>query len=577
MKKLAAVLLIACAAGFAVWYTLQPSQPLRPSLQPSDLLPADTLLTLEMVDLEKKIEEFKSCRLGRNLATIDFSAVLQQLDTPPEVLDRFEKTKTTILSNMDSNLFKELFGQETTLAILPFEDHHLRPDKPQQALNMIVIISRPRHNTELIEFAAQLLKEKLNYQTEDYNGYTIKRFVTENDFPVCYTTVDGLMVTATDSRLIKRCLDLASSAKPSSLSANGDYVNLRNQLHSLETVMFTYNNTSESVENILSLLQQRATASEQQAVIESYSAAFKGLNAIGAAFYDDGSQLLTNKVLVMFDKVKMDPLYRKTYSIQPAINHTLPMVPQDLLAYYWTNILEPQAYFNNQLIDNRTRQELKAELKANFDIDLDDLLTAFGNQFGFILSDIGIGGMVPIPKLTLLVEVKNKEMVAKLFNAIILDSNLNMMEEDFEGTSINHIVLPLGADVQPAYAFFHDFCILSSSPELIKQMIRTHQNGGRITDSEAFQNVNQGLTDKNNTVVFVKNDRLIDAIQGLIGWGSNMLALKNRDFAAKSRIAVEQVIHPILDGMKMYKTIGARSVFNENTIENVTVFHVERD
>jgi hypothetical protein len=130
--------------------------------------------------------------------------------------------------------------------------------------------------------------------------------------------------------------------------------------------------------------------------------------------------------------------------------------------------------------------------------------------------------------------------------------------------------------VQPAYAFFNGFCIVSINHQLIKDIISTYKNADNITTDKDFLAVNKGLTDKNNNIMFVKIDQLIDKIKELVILGRDMIAFKDQGEAEKAAIVISGVINPALDGLKMYKTIGSRTFTKEDEIEADIYYKIDR-
>ena len=575
MKKVVILIVVLGLVAIGTFYLLKPA---HKEVKPAKLLPADTLLMVELVNLEKSIDGFKSGKLGQKLKEIDLTGVMQNLEVPIKTIDEYKKAKSAVLSTLDSMLFKELFGQETVLAILPLKIDHLTPEGLKKALGSLVLISRPKSRAELVEFVNQILAKNLKFQTEVYAGYEIKSFELDYDITVHYSLADGLLVATLDRQAIKNCLDLRKNQQPS-LDQNEYYQNLRGKLASSATKAFVYNNTKKMYESILTI-SRLIIKEEKFSGMERSLAGFKGLKAIGYASYDDGSDLLQNRTLVMIDKKGLEPVYAKAYCSKPGENKTLQIVPDNTLVYYWANNLYLKSfwdiYFENQYLNDEEKESIKTGLEKETGVSFDDVLQAFGNQFGLILTDINTGGPFPIPKLTFFVEIANQDTVAKLMDSVTQKSGMVLQKEEFNDIKINYIMLPFGNDVQPAYAFFNGFCLISINHQLIKNIISTYKNGDNITTNKDFLAVNKGLTDKNNNIMFVKFDQLIDKIKELIILGRNMMALKDQGEAEKADRVISEVINPAMDGLKMYRTIGSRTFTKENEIEADIYYKIDR-
>ncbi len=575
MKKIVILIVVLGLVAIGTSYFLKTA---HKEVKPAKLLPADTLLMVELVNIEKSIDGFKSGKLGQKLNEIDLTGVMQDLEVPIKAIEEYEKTKSAVLSTLDSMLFKELFGRETVLAVLPVKIDHLTPEGLKKALGSLVLISRPKSSAELVEFVSRILTKNLKFQTEVYAGYEIKSFELDYDITVHYSLADGLLVATLDRQTIINCLDLRKNQQPS-LDQNEYYQNLRSKLASSGTKTFVYNNTKKMHESILNI-SRLIIKKEEFSDTERSLAGFKGLKAIGYASYDDDSELLQNRILVMIDKKGLEPVYAKVYCSKPGENKTLQFVPDNTLVYYWANNLYLKSfwdiYFENQYLNDEEKKSMKTSLEKEIGAGFDEVLQAFGNQFGLILTDINTGGPFPIPKLTFFVETADQDTVAKLIDSVTQKSGMVLQKEEFNDIKIRYIILPFGNDVQPAYAFFNGFCLVSINHQLIKDIISTYKNGDNITTDKDFSAVNKGLTDKNNNIMFVKFDQLIDKIKELIILGRNMMVLKDQGKAEKTAIVINGVINPALDGLKMYRTIGSRTFTKENEIEADIYYKIDR-
>lgn len=91
MKKVGLfVIIIAVMTVIAVggWYYLKPP---RKGVASAEVLPADTLLMVELFDLEKSINDFKTGKLGQKLKEIALADVMQKLEVPSEVIAKYKK------------------------------------------------------------------------------------------------------------------------------------------------------------------------------------------------------------------------------------------------------------------------------------------------------------------------------------------------------------------------------------------------------------------------------------------------------------------------------------------------------
>lgn len=578
MKKTLVAIVIVVLLAIGGWYYLRPH---HVSLIPADLLPHDTLLLVDLVDLEKGIDDFKKGKFGQKLKEIDLAKVMLELEMPKDVIEKYKKIESSVSSAIDSLLFKELFGQETAIVVLPIKIDHPKFKELKKALKSIVLISRPKHNADFTEFITRYLAKGSEGQVEVYGGYEIKNLNLDNDLSIYYSLADGLLIASFDSLSIKNCIHFKANQKES-LAENKNYQDLRHKLVSTSIRSFVYSNTEKFCDYMLNIARSIDPEGMKPADIERSLAPFKGIKAVGYAAYDDGSDLLHDKALVLFDKSKMEPDYARTYGFKPGKNMTIQMVPEDTICYYWTNTMDTEFLFNilseKMFPDDKIRESKKAEFQKEFGSSLDEILQTLGNQFGIILTDIDIGTPIPIPipKLAILFEVKNQKTLVEFFESAVQKNGMGLDKEKFENVEINTIALPSIIDIQPSYVFYKGFCMVSVDRQMIKDMINVSNNGQGIISNVDFQNVNKGLTGKNNDIVFIKFDDLIDEIKELWEWQFSNITSKNQDTGAKCKIIADGVIYPFLDGLKMYKTIGSHRIIKENEIVSETYLKIDR-
>ncbi len=576
---IAAIAALALALiGVIGWYLLKPSPP--EGITPAKLLPKNTLLAVEFIDLEKSIDEFKSSKLGKKLKEADLIGVLKAQGTEKNVIENYNKVKSAFLSAVDSLLFKELFGRKVLVAILPVPIE--QPTDFKEVLSSVVLISQTKHRTGLVDFFNRLVTKKPEYKTREYNGQEITNFELEKNIIVYYSLDDNYLIATFDLKTIQKCLDRKTNKQPS-LADNEYYQTLAKRLAASPYRAFVFNNTKEMYENITLFLAHLSGSAKQNKEMKQIAASlenWQGFDAFGSAAYNDGSDILQAKILVMFDKKEMSTEYAKIFSSQPTENRTLKFIPDEPLVYYWTNLIDSKTLLNFYLktynLEEKAITSMKAKFKNQTGVELDEALQAIGNQLSFVLTNVKTGGLFPIPEMSLCVQTKNRDTVLKLVNSLIMKSKMELKEEKMNGTKINYLVLPFGNDLQPSYAFMEDFFIVSTNRGLIKNMINAAENGKSIAAGQAFAYVNKGLTDNNNIISFVKIDRLIDRIIDIFEWRVRLRELKAEKQSPKSDIVKDKIVIPVIEGLQMYETFGSRSFINGSELEVDSFYKIKK-
>jgi len=575
------VIVISAAAG-AGWYYLRPVP--ETGAVPADFLPNDTLATLRLTDLDKSIKNFQESRLGRKLEKIDVIGVMKVLDAPQETIAQYVEIKTAVESTINSILFKELFGQDVLLAVLPVKNDVLK--EPQKALDSVLLIAHTKRRAALVEFIGGLLSHKMEERTvTEYNGCTITSFQADKDINVFYTLSGGFLLAGFSLDTLKKSVDLKSDPA-SALVSNHLYQTLSEQLITENNSSFFFHNSDKMRTHITTLMKaynDMNQSPEDKKVIEQMLKQIdnlKGFNAIGYAAYNSADNSLQSKIRVLIDKTQLMPLYAGTYNFKPEKNRLLSMMPSKTLFSHWTNTIDLDAilkfYLQEAGVKDTEVESMKDAFKTRTGLIFDEVVQAVGNQYGVVLADIDTGGLFPIPELALAIQTKNQDTLNKLVTSLTQESPMGFKEETYMDVTIKSWNLPFGNMLQPSMAFWDDFCLLSVNLKLLKEMIRLDKEGGGLTNSEAFKNVNQGLTDINNSMTYVKSDILLDKLKATAAWGANMMMLKDQQASMRIETVLNKLIYPILDGLKMYQTIGSRIVFKDSVIEIDSNYQMEK-
>ncbi len=577
------IALIVIAAGAAAgWYYLRP--PAETGTVPAEFIPHNSLFAMRLIDLEKSIETFQKSRLGRKLKEIDVIGVMKVFEAPQEAIEKYVEIKTAIESTVDSLLFKELFGKDILLAVLPVKNDALK--EPLKALDSVLLIARTKRHKALVEFIGGLLSHEMEEHTvTEYNGCTITSFKADININVFYTFSDGFLLAGFNLDTLKKSVDLKSD-KASALVSNPDYRSLSDQLITENHTSFFFNNTDKMRANITTLIKTYNDTNQQpqdkktlQQMLKQISN-LNGFKAIGYAAYQNEGNSLQSKIRVLIDKKQLSPLYASAYNFKPEKNRLLSMTPSKTILCYWTNTIDLDTmlkfYLQEAGVKNSDVQSMKEEFKARTGLMFDEVIQAIGNQYGVVLADINTDSLFPIPELAMVIQTDNQDLLNKLVTSLTQESPMGFQEETYLNVPIKSWNLPLGDMLKPSMAFLNDFCLLSVNRKLLKEMIRLNKKGGGLADSQVFKDVNKGLTDKNNSMTFVKSDIFLDKLKASAEWGGNMMKLKNQEGALKIETVLNKLIYPILDGLKIYQTIGTRIIFKESVIEIDSQYQMER-
>ena len=119
--------------------------------------------------------------------------------------------------------------------------------------------------------------------------------------------------------------------------------------------------------------------------------------------------------------------------------------------------------------------------------------------------------------------------------------------------------------VLPALSFSDDAVIVSSNSAQIRNYIGPERKKS-LAESPTFMEMGQDVLKPSQSISYLDFARTTEMTQELVSWGGTMLAIKDRELARKSKVLIDDLINPLLEGLAMYSIIGHRKYYEGNTI-----------
>lgn len=561
------ILALAAAAGAYVFFY----QPFAKQTAIESLLPGDTLGLVRVCELKKQIERFKAGRMGQALAGMDLPRLMAALELPPARRLEITESLKGFMDAIDSPWFDSLFGQDVSLALLkaPFNPQKLDSADPQLLLDAVVLVARPRQPARLLDSLNSMFATQLSVQSQDFQQWSIHQFAMENGQQVYYALTDGLVVAGLSAAPVKRCLQQSLATTPSLLQNQAYQTRCAPLFKAGKTDLFAFGDAGRTVALLQEAIEHQVASEPQMAPFKNQLERIQGIETISMVQYDDGSPLVRLKMVVGIDKERMAPSMAKATGIAPIPNPTLACIPADALIYSWQNNFDIKFYWQelqrHPAMTPETVAQIKQAFAKNTGMELDHLLEAFGTQVGMLVNDLNMGGMFPIPELALFVQARQPEVINQLIKQQAGQLNMPVLQESYQGTDLQYVTLPLGGDLSPAYAFSKGFCTLAINRTLLKSML-DEAGTNRLSSHPSFKAVNQGLTDKNNQVFYMRTEGVVAKARDMINWAMTWMAMTKPDEAEQARQIVELGVHPLLDGLSMFKAVGSRTYTQEDRI-----------
>ncbi len=534
-------------------------------LNPAIFLPENVTAVIEQKLLMEKIEEFSASRLGKALHEIDYEQIAQDLGLPEEdstLLKTLQIQATEIVNNP---VFSELFSQQVVCGFLPIQIKTM--DQLEEAFeNSIIVITKPRHNAKVLEMMASFFTSNDQVSTIQYGNHTIHRFVIEQKRTVAVTRIEDVVLMAFSERSIRSCIDRYDNGARS-LNDNEDYKRLKHNFSRHE--LFSYFSLDRIRDQIKQIILQEEIQ-EKEEILQGL-ATWNGWRA-GAYGAQKQKDIIDEKFVFLFDKENLHPYVKEMIDTAPEKNTELGLASGDSLAYYWTNSFNIDSLINMYTIERGSDKSQIDILEKNVEkvagVEFQSVISSIGNKVGLIVQEMNSEEFIPLPDFTVFLEIKNEKLIKAVMEKTLKHWGIPYQSKLHKDVEIYFWGLVPQAGMQPVVAFYKNYLFMASSVSMIKNVINTSMDGQGLTSRKDFKKVQDGLMKENNTIAYIQVGAIVEIIKEFVSWSGTMIAIQDRKTAHTSKILIDKLIHPILDGMKMYSVIGARSYIQGEMIIN---------
>ncbi|MDP8218012.1 MAG: DUF3352 domain-containing protein, partial [Candidatus Theseobacter exili] len=292
------------------------------------------------------------------------------------------------------------------------------------------------------------------------------------------------------------------------------------------------------------------------------------------------------------------------WSVKPADIKNLSFVPSGAVLFSMSNTVDIAKLW--ELWKNSLRQQAPERADEilstvdQFESDTgvsiqDDILSWIGDEFGFLLSDVDMGGLFPFPKIALIIKVtdgaKATASLGKITNVIVeksvpegvteetegeaAASPIKASSESYGGQTLQSLEIRLPyQSLTPAYAVMDDYLIIGTSKETVKNLIDTKDGKAKSVKSDAaFKTATKGFPVKVNQLGFLNATRALDLIIEITTWANSLQQQAAGTPSTETAAAITETVIPVLNALKTVESIGVVAVNEKDGIEQSV--HIE--
>ena len=530
MRKLLAIFLIVVAIALAAVLLVR-----RPvvEIEALEVIPSDAIAVLEIKHPVKTWRAVRASDLGRDLAA---AAVWKELGVRQWFEDLARRIETAGGGMMNEKTWEDILGRGLVVTLIPPVTEGGSP--------ALLAVTRPGLRSRALESLARLLdglkkETKRLMSVDDYSGYRLVSFDPSPSFPffIAYSLGGDFLAVIVSQDLpqpfLRRIIDLRREpGTVASFSRAARYLEIHRTLDAAETdwleFFIDFDNLNEAVRSLAGFIKLTGpdrVVVEWNDLIQYHRRYWRTLRAAGA-------KLLWEEGAAARLAVAVDPLPAGADRLileEEDSPRSSALVPAGPLVYFvqrrdllqvWKEWREAHGILFPSL-EEETPGSFGWEEESGLFLER-DLLPFLGREAAFLLGDFDFDGLLPLPDVSILAAVNDKERVRAVLDKFVVylvsSRGLNPPARiAYQGVEITFFPVPLLA--QPAYAFVGDFLVISSSRETLTRMIDTMRGELPRLDSTAlFRKLAGRVIPAGDTFAYLDTKNLIDRAIKLVDW-----------------------------------------------------------
>ena len=551
----------------AILYLFIPVFPDRVSHE--SFISGDAHIVISQYDLQDRIAELGSSPLGRTIADLRYEVVGREMGLSDDEIRRFLKLKDDIKKNYQNPLVQMLVGKEVSIALLPFSDHEAL-DFVEQITDHLLVISRPSQNARLMDVATWAISSDERIATVRYGTHTITRFSLEDARRLSVARVRDVVVMSLNEKVLRQSLDLYDGDRQG-LRESEEY---QSKIEHFDGASFVgYFNFAGLPDLVNRAIQESPSDNERLLLIDKEKVeAYQ--SAIFGAWSEENT--IIDKAVISFDPKLLDEQPNSKMLSKAGLPQSFKRVSQDTIIYHWSNQFSPKTILGmlgqDPSLSDATETQFVGELSKITGLTADQLFDLFDNDLTLAVRGINEDQLVPMPRFLLSVKSEDVEKLTKVVDSLIDHYSIPVRRSSLGDTNIISWggIIGIGS-ILPTLSFTDDSAIISSNRQQIKNYVAP-DGIQSLADLESFQAMSTALLKPSHSFTYVDFAQTADMLQEMVSWGGTMLALKDKELARKSKVLIDDLINPLLEGLSMYSIIGSRKYLEGNTIilESIT-------
>ncbi|MFT5698627.1 MAG: aromatic ring-cleaving dioxygenase [Desulforhopalus sp.] len=523
-------------------------------------IPNHAIVYFEQRDVKSAIHTFRNSQLGRNFDSIDFATTGKKIGVSSKVIDAIEIIQNDYTQVFENDILDELLGKRFAMAIFWPEKDINEYDYRSFLKENSVIVAEPKHRPELLQYIAEHSNKKIRgitLQTIQYGNHQISR-ITSPEGQISLSVIEGLVVTSFNEKLLKHSIDAYDDEVPSIYNSGSFKKSQEEFVKPQRFIYFPINTLKEVAYQFLGLLDPAA-----QKIIETQLENTEGFSGISYGAWP-AKKFVQDKIVFSYNAKLTNPVVRKHLKTIPTNNSMLELTTRDPLAYYWSNTIDVRHFLGyfppDDKQDNPIRNYL-TRLETLSHRTVEEILGTLGDEVSLVVEKSSDENFIPVPLGAAFFRVDTTVDLSEFVNYIVDAFEVPVIETVYNSVTYLYWVASPQDGLQPLCGFWSNLFFIGNSAQLIERVIDGYNENTSLLSNPQIKGIDPGITMENNSITYFNNVEMIGLSQRLLSAVSTMISMEDRGKAEKARVIINEVVNPLLNGLKEYNKSCTRSYF----------------
>jgi len=561
MKKILVLLvLLAGAAGAAVYFSRSPDLVAHPNYY-ADYLPADTLATVSLLDLNGLTDTFPASAVGQLLAKTTVHDILTELGADPADSTGYDEVYDGVVGVVTNPAFRQVFGDDAVVALLAPDSARLRTDPGDELQQSLLVFATSAASGPLDSFARLVMSKSVSRET--VAGLEITRIQLDEEVIYGYAE-NGILVLAWNPSNIV----VAVGRKQA-----GGGLRTSDFFAAAEHFWSGFSGGRQYARSYVNIARLRPLLSGSKEKSARDAADFlQGLKVMQSIIVQTGNELRITSRLE-YDFASLNGILKHQYQALSEKNLSLGLLTRQALAYYWSCTFD-QAFVKEMFSAGEEEQytKLDAEVRRELGMSLEEIIGAVGPQSGLVVKEIVNVGLFPLPRVIFFLQVRDHAIALKVLDRVrkkIAERGFAAEQSEQVNNQVIYYwsVLP-GEATQPALVLTDTMLYIANGKSSLEPLIAGDMSLDMLPADmaatlgpELVENIEAG----NYSTFVMRPARLADEVKEALDWLSGMLSAANGVSTGKLKEAVLKAMHSI-------EIVVATSDLQEDHADSVLVF-----